>query len=374
MKSKIIVCVLAIPLFVSSVGSTSSDDWKPEKSIEYICKHQNEVGTWNIGLQVNPDSGGGVTVGTTALACMALLDYWDVNPDKIKPVVEKGIKACLDKVWKKKEGVKDFESIAWGQLYTLQLLVRACKKEAFKENHDEWKKAAKEVLDWFLMRQKQNGGFGYTNSFHTAAAIIALIEVKDSGIEIKDSKIESAVKFLKSLDTKLGFRYSAGQSEKAFLDQGEDKALDDAAGRQAGSEWALFKGGKSDKEKLETAFQRFFDHRDFLWKTRALTKESKWPRNGGASPYAYFAFWGYYYSSQALAGVSDEKRKKWAEALKEDLMKVKEKDDTWINLPIKSKEQGKKSEYGYQAFQANIEPGSKIYATALALMALKNLK
>jgi len=345
-------------------------------AIAYILANQNEDGTWFTGAQVNPDSGGGITVGTTALTGMALLEYWNVDPEGIRPALDEAIAACVNLVWRDPGSANDFDSVNWGQMFTLQLLARLVVHPAWKDRAVEFRGEIDALSPWFYGRQTGSGGFGYNSSFQTGAALIMLHELEQSGVVVDDASVGAAIGLMEDLRLPQAYLYSAGQGSWAGIS--DDTALDYAAGRQAMSEYSLLLFDRTTEANLEDSFQLFIDHRDFLWETRALTASGEWPRMGSASPFAYFAFFGYRYSAQSLDGVSDARRKEWAPILAEDLLAVQEDDGTWMNLPITS---GGEAEVVYDAdgnriyqdFQANREPGSKIYATAMALMAFTHL-
>jgi hypothetical protein len=372
-------------LRLALLWALQDSSWDPKNSLDYILKHQNKDGTWFTGLQVNPDSGGGITVGTTGLACLALLDYYELDPKAIRPVIEKGLEGCLKLVWRKDESVKkltggtDFESINWGQIYTLQLLSKLTRHPDWKKEEKRYRKEMEELLPWFYKRQGSSGGWGYAGSFQTAVALVMLKDVKDAGVEVRQEAVDRGVALMQKFRHPKGFLYSAGASKQQWEKMAETDTLDDSAGRNALCEYTLLLYDKSTAKDLEAAFQKGIDHREFLWKTRALTREGKWLRNGGASPYAYFAFFGYRYNALALSGVSADKRKEWSALMRKDLMAVLEKDGTWINLPVSYNKGKAEVEYDDQGnrkwsgMQPNVEPGNKIYSTSMALMALKAL-
>jgi len=110
-----------ILLLAGSLFAIPSGSQDPGKALKYITSQQKKDGTWDIGFEEYLDSANGVTTGTTAIACMALLEYLESNKTKISECVNRGLTACLEKVYKQERSAKDYESTAWGQIYTLLL-------------------------------------------------------------------------------------------------------------------------------------------------------------------------------------------------------------------------------------------------------------
>ncbi|MBI4229440.1 MAG: hypothetical protein HY608_01245 [Planctomycetes bacterium] len=355
--------------------------WDPAKPIAYLLDHQNEDGTWYTGLQVNPDTGGGITVGTTALACMALLEWRDAAPERADVALDKGVAACLRFVWKRQEAVRDFESVNWGQVFTLQLLGRLMRHPAWVARRDELRRQIDDILPWFWMRQNRTGGWGYRSSFQTGAALIMLHELREAGIPHDETKLRAAIEMLKNLRGPLGYRYSEGSTVAQQQSVGEAQALREAAGRQGVAEYSLFLFGEVSRDDLAATMGKFIEHRDYLWETRRLAGEGEWVRMGNASPFAYFAFFGYRYGAMALGGVPPPRRAEWSGILREDLLRVMEADGTWRNFPFDYERPGRTGYPGddgptrvWTAMQPNVEPGSKIYATSMALLALRHIE
>lgn len=181
---------MLVCLVSSSTIAQENVEWNSTKSVEYLVKNQKKDGTWEIGFEAYLDSANGITVGTTAIACLALLDRYDIDPKKISEAVDKGLDACLKLVYRKEKSARDYESTAWGQIYTLHLLCKLVNHPDWKDKKKKFIELTEEILDWFYKRQNKSGSWGYETSFQTAAAIIMLSELKESGIKVSEESEE----------------------------------------------------------------------------------------------------------------------------------------------------------------------------------------
>jgi len=344
---------------VSPAASEESKSWVPQRTIEFLLATQRESGAWAAGFHPNPDRGRGVTVGTTALACLALLEYFELDPARMKPAIDKGVKALKKYVWRKLRGANDFEAIAFGQLYTIQLLLKLARHPRWAGEQEALRQEIADVSTWLLRRQSTDGGWGYNASFHTGAALHVLRQVLHAGVRVHERSVEFGLEFLENLRFEQGYMYSA--NDQGFEDLPKEKALKDSCARLAACEWPLVYFGKRERKDLDRRIGQFMETREFLWQVRDdLAHRRRVYRRAGATPNAFFVFFGYYYTALALASSPSPQRQEWAQALQTDLVAHMEPDGTWYNIG------------GHNP--KDPVPGSQVYATAMAVLALKWLE
>jgi hypothetical protein len=284
-------------------------------------------------------------------------------------------------VWRRKGGARDHESVNWGQIYTLQLMGRLSQHPGWKDRREGLRKEIAELLPWFYARKKPGKGWGYNSTFQTAAALLMLCELREAGAPLREEAIEEVAELLKTARSDLGYDYNIRpQTGPPPAPERKQWFLDGSAARNAACEYALFRCGKAGREDLEAMIRRSMDHRAFLWETRAGTAQGRWPRVHSASPNPYFAFWGCCHVAWALEGCGPDARGRWMPLLRDDLLKAREADGTWINLPAEGPAKtGPKVAFDdkgnriWQVVERNVEPGSKIYATSMALLTLESL-
>ncbi len=343
--------------------------WAAGEAVEYLLKHQNENGSWPPGLQANPDAQGGITVATTALVCMALLEYESLKPEAMKIAVQKGLTFALENVYRKNDKMKSYEGYAspqWGLIYTIELLAQMLRRPPGNLPPGALETSLQgelaDCVDRLLAYQGPAGTWGYSGSFKVGAAILALQHAKAAGVAVNEAKLAKAVTFLQSMRVE-GVGYGYSYSRKPFESTPKEQAMNDGVARLIECEWALLQMGKVTPKEFEQAFENFMAHRDFTWKMRAdaevLPLGEDMPRGSGGTPLVFFTFFCSYYSTLGLEGLPMERRKVCGEALRQDLIAVVDEDGAWENV--------RSLRY------VNPAPGSKMYSTAMALLSLKNI-
>lgn len=350
-------------LVLLSAQDSKQDGFDPKPSIEFLIKQQREDGSWAGTTKGGKDQDQPYSVGVSALACMALLEYLDVDPKEIRPVLEKGIKSCLEKSVKP----KNHFSIEYSQVYPLRLLCRLMKHPDWKAQVEDLRKEAEAVLKRVCDLQGSGGGWGYSKggkytSFGTGDAIIALHEAKLAGFEVDDKVINNAINFLKEMRTEgRGYLYTPGDK---FMSQWKELPEKDACERSVarimGCDWAMFLNGKVTEQDLESSLKIFMNHKNFQWKLRIGERKSPMVTELG-SPYFAFIFYAYYNTALALRDIKSDKRKEWAAALRSDLLKAREKEGYW-----------KHRHPDYKGSDTTL--GGDSFATANVLLALRAIE
>ncbi len=354
---------------VVKTGTSSKEDkskaWSPVASVEYLLKEQREDGSWCGYIKPAQDQKDSMSIATSAIVCMALLDYWDVNPEKIRAAVERGVSSVVERA---KKPTRHW-SFIWSQAYPLRLLARVISHPTWKEQTATLTEQAAKMVKRLYGEQGPNGAWGYGvsgqyTSFGTADALLALQEAWAAGIPVDDAKIQEGVKFLKTLRTEdRGYIYIPGAKE-TWNAMPEGKAQDRSAGRNVLCEWVLLKAGEVNPKNLSAVMEKFTVHKKFLWDCRAYDGSGPLTRNvmltETGSPYVAFVLYAYQYAGLAMPSLPVERQKKFSSILLEDLMSTKEEDGTWRHRTPTFKG----PDHGI---------GNEVWSTANALIALKGL-
>lgn len=300
-----------------------------KRAVRFLLVHQRADGSWN---DSNYDFGGqdslpNVYVAITALCALALTEWKDVDPDRVK--------AALDRAWpylmsEKNTNPKDVEEMIWAHTYRLLFFAAYPKK-------DDARKKIVEIVKKIVALQKESGAWQheYDNPFATASVLHALKVVQGLGIEIPDDVLKKGSRALETC------RNPAGLFSYDYPADGAFGPEEFTAGKMPLCELALFLHGRSTKEDLAKAVATNFKHADLLEKIRKYDNHADRFQNGG-----FFFWYDQHGLAEALIALGDaDGRKK----LLERVLSVGEIDGSWVD----SHELG------------------KTYGTAMGLLTLK---
>jgi hypothetical protein len=340
--------------------------WNPLPAVEHLIAQQREDGSWLGARHPEVTARHPSSVAVSALACMALLDYSEVAPERIRPPLEKGITACLENA----KNAQGHWSYIWSQAYPLRLIARLMEHPAWKDQRERWHEEGNSFVERVFSQQHKGGGWGYAGAgtaFQTADALHALLDAQEAGLKVDQERIERGLAFLEDFRVPgRGYYYVASKEARAAWDRfSDEEARERTAGCVMLCEWVLYRYGKVSREALQDAMERFIAHKSFLWELRGYTGDGSIPKGrlltATGSPYAHFAFYGYRGSALAVREMDGENGKRWKEILRDDLLEVREEDGTWLHLAK-----------GYGGPDTRL--GNSVYATASALLVLKALE
>ena len=280
----------------------------------------------------------GYRVGGTSIASLALLaapGFADDAPRK------EAVSRAIDFVAKSKdepllspEYGGNYDVRGWAHCYGLRFLVAAKKANAVS---DAQKPAVEAAIAFYLDALKkteipQVGGWQYargpgidnpcpTSPFMTAPCLMALIEAKESGLEISDELIARTVKALEITRGDSGYvAYNASRQTRDDAGQ-----IPGAIGRMCAVETALARAGKGDEKRLRFAVEKFFEFWPELEKRRKKTGTHVAPY--GVAPY-YF-FYAFTHAAAAIELLPEAERAANRTKFRELLFKVRDADGTW---------------------------------------------
>ena len=280
----------------------------------------------------------GYRVGGTSIASMALLAAPGFADDAAR---KDAISRAIDFVAKSKdepllspEYGGNYDVRGWAHCYGLRFLVAAKKAGAVGETQ---KSAVDAAIAFYLDALKkteipQVGGWQYargpgidnpcpTSPFMTAPCLFALIEAKESGLDVSDELIARTVKALEITRGDSGYvAYNASRQTRDDAGQ-----IPGAIGRMCAVETALARAGKGDEKRVRFAVEKFFEFWPELEKRRKKTGTHVAPY--GVAPY-YF-FYAFTHAAAAIELLPEAERAANRTKFRELLFKVRDADGTW---------------------------------------------
>jgi hypothetical protein len=335
----VIVLALASVLLQRTTPAPSDAEVRAAeaKALAFLLATQNPDGSFGSArnasfndLWTNPETHKAWTVGTTGLACMALLGAGN----EAEPALRRSVDALIAKSDLKRVSEWDMDDV-WGYIYGLQALSRVMVDPRFAKStaHASIEKAARTYED--KLARCRACGWGYyandnaawlpewSTSFTTAAAVLALADAKAAGIEVPDALIEPGLKAIERCRLPSGaFTYNLEAIPRPGRLEGIDN-VKSAIGRIQVCTLALWKGGRDvTVEQRARGLEPFFEHHRFL----ELGRRRPIPHESFYAVAGYFYYFGHYYAAEVIASLPKEKREPYASMLLRIVIDTQEKD------------------------------------------------
>jgi len=308
-----------------------------KRAVAWLLRAQSSNGGWEdarYAFWPNPEIQPNVHMAVTSLACAALLQWRDADPEGVDLALVKGEKYILDD--RKLARGKNEECYA--EAY--RLLYLSGRHASLADGAAKKKMVG--LMDGIvgnLAAIQDQGGFWaheYPNPFATAAVLQMLQKARKAGATVNDAILSRGSDALKATKDEQGRQsYSAGN-------KGSNDS--NSSGRNAMSEAALLENKATDRKTFEAAMEQFWAFLERRERVRVCDFHSDQELAG-------FFFWNNFYHTTEAVALLEEKSREAANArAAAHLAKIPEIDGSFID----SHEMGKS------------------YGTAAALLSLKN--
>lgn len=339
------------------------------RGVAFLLKSQNPDGswggaadsitTWSGWTWSNPESHRAWRVATTGLACMALLEVG--NSEETDAAVERSLDYLIANALVKRPSGVDTMS-CWAFIYGLQALAKAYCDPRYADwpRRDELCQAAQTHLRQLAYHQSLSGGWGYlefdrprtarpqwATSFTTGAAVVALADARDAGLDVDAVMLRRAVKAVRRCWLPNGaYTYSVRAIPHPRTIGSINRVKGSLCRIQTCNLALLLGGDEIGDDRLRTGLDQLFEHHRFI--DIALHKpipHETYYQNSG-----YFYLFGHYYAARVIQQLPADVRPAYWPKLQYELIKIQQKD-------------GSLWDYDHHAYD-------KPYGTAFALMAL----
>jgi hypothetical protein len=343
-----------------------------DSGLAFLLASQEHDGTWGSArngtytdLWSNPETHRSWAIGTTGLACMALLEQG--SGADAQRALKRGIDALIAGASLKRPNEWDLDNV-WGYLYALQALSHCLADARFAADpgRDAMRAAAEKHMTELLKLQSPNGGWGYyampgaawnpewSTSFTTAAIVIALVDARAAGLAVEPRVIERAVRAIERCRLPTGsYTYSVEVIPSPGRMEGIDQ-VKSAIGRIQVCNLALVRARKAleqdssstlgratsaapsdsdhamlgrvaptiDAAELKRGLDQFFEHHRFfdIGRRRPIPHEAYYAVAG------YFYFFGHWYAAGVIDELPSPERAAYAAKLAQEIVKTQEQD------------------------------------------------
>jgi hypothetical protein len=337
------------------------------RGVDFLVGNQNKDGSWG-----SPALRGGVPIYTpvpggfqayqcavTALSISALIETGGGRADARK-AIERGEKYLMEHLPKLRRGSADVLYNVWSHIYGVQALVRMHQRLPDPERRKKLEGLIRGQIGFLMRYESVDKGWGYydfrvgsqrpatdSTSFMTAAALVALREARDIGVEVSEKLIKGAVDSIHR-QRKPDFSYLYGEYLK--YNPGHPINLPGGSlGRsQACNVGLRLWGDKKVTDKVMKAWlDRLFARNGWL----DMGRKKPIPHESFFAVAGYFFYFGHYYAGLCIGQLPKEDRPFYQDHMATLLLRLQSKDGSWWDYPL----------YNYH----------QQYGTAFALMTLK---
>ena len=283
--------------------------------------------------------------------------------EEVRKAIERGEVWLMADLPKLRRATPDALYNIWSHIYGIQAFVRMHQRLPDPERRLKLVELIHEQIGFLMRYESVDKGWGYydfrlgsqrpatdSTSFMTAAALVALREAKDIGVEVPDKLIKGAVDSIHR-QRKPDFSYLYGEYLR-WNPQHPINLPGGSLGRSQACNLALrMWGDEAVTDKImKTWMDRLFARNGWL----DMGRKKPIPHESFFSVAGYFFYFGHYYAGLTIAQLPPPDRPFYQDHLATLLIHLQSKDGSWWDYPL----------YSYH----------QAYGTAFALMSLKCCK
>ncbi len=337
------------------------------KGVDFLMGNQNKNGSWGSaalkgGVPIYapvPGAHEAFHSAVTAMCISALIETGG-DRDDVKQAIERGETWLMDALPKVRRGSADALYNIWAHLYGIQAFVRMHQRLPDPERRKKLEGLIREQIGFLMRYESVDNGWGYydfrvgsqrpatdSTSFMTAAALVALRDAKDIGIDVPEKLVKGAVESVQR-QRKPDFSYLYGEYLK--WDPGHPINLPGGSlGRSQACNVALrlWNDDKVTDQIMKTWLDRLFVRNGWL----DMGRKKPIPHESHFAVAGYFFYFGHYYAGLCIGQLPPADRPVYQDHLATVLLRLQSKDGSWWDYPL----------YNYH----------QQYGTAFALMTLK---
>lgn len=315
-----------------------------ERGVSFLVSSQNADGSWGTGLKTTgfeiysmvPGSHDAFRVGTTALCVMALREAGE------REARSRGVGYLVRNGEARRDDGRKIYNI-WAHLYAIQALAGELKSAAEGEQlpvpEQEVRRAIAWQIDMLSRYETHIGGWNYYDfevgtqrpamgptSFGTAAALVALYEARQAGVEVPKEMAERAVRRLGEMRLPNGgYLYD---HDRKYAPRAGYNLPRGSVGRTQASNFALWVWGhpRVGEQAAIDGLQLLEREGRYL----NLGRKRPYPHDSWYSNAPYYYYFGYYYAARAMERLG-ERGRPYRGAVLAGVLPFQEEDGSWFD-------------------------------------------
>jgi tetratricopeptide (TPR) repeat protein len=299
-----------------------------QDAINYLVDSQLESGSWPSGLSSDLWLTAG-EVAITAICADSLIPH--CGQPRVQEAINRAVHYVLDAVTPPRPS-SGFDYAIWRQIYSVRFLSQCIEKSV--ADRPPLVLGVNKLIGEMQRQQRPTGGWAYTrgsgrddrsNGFVTAAAVCALVNARDAGVEVPAAMLEEALRALATLRAPDGSLLYYDFPGRLQSERETESSL-----RGPLYSLALLRAGKGSSEAVVHALDVYLTHRVHVRKERGKTLCHTGPE-GQAS---YYLLFNYAYAAEAVQALPAGQRAPYRDALLEDVLFLRTSDGAFCDNPF----------------------------------------
>ncbi len=337
------------------------------RGVDFLVGNQNKDGSWGSpalrgGVPIYTPVPGGFQAYQCAVTAMCLSALIETGGDRADAgrAIERGAAYLTVHLPKLRRGSPEVLYNIWSHIYGIQALVRLHQRLPDAGRREQLEGLIRGQIGFLKRYESVDKGWGYydfragaqrpatdSTSFMTAAALVALREAKDIGVEVPDKLVKGAVDSIHR-QRNPDFSYLYGEYMK-YRPQHPINRPGGSLGRSQACNVALrlWGDGKVTDKVLKAWLDRLFARNGWL----DMGRKKPIPHESFFAVAGYFFYFGHYYGGLCIGQLPSADRPFYQDHMATVLLRLQSKDGSWWDFPL----------YNYH----------QQYGTAFALMTLK---
>lgn len=341
------------PVVVEPLDPDLTPEQSLAKGVKFIVENQNDDGSWGsfVSLRTgeiyldNLSSHHAFHDATSALCLMALQEPSRRDEAALK-AAQRGVAYMLSSTPAGRASGGTFYDV-WTHTYMLQAMARYMTDERFAAQKDQIAEIARREIKLLGERQMLEGGFGYydfnytlrspsgdqSTSFNSAAALIAMHEATNAGLEVPPAMIAGALGAVQRLRLPSG-AYVYGEYARNNPAAGYNK-VKGSLGRSQSCNLALWVYRDQIKQPislddLRKGAEVMRDEHHFIeiGRGRPIPHEA-WYYTAG-----YYYLFGHYYLSRVINQLTATDRASLGKWLVDNMVAIQDPGGSWTDFPL----------------------------------------